>query len=94
MAVCVSDVLARYILPPVLSEVECSGSWPAHAQCEWVRPCTLCRSKRVGGRIAVLAVHVTAYLPLPGECGSLGAGRWRTCGTCAGSRAEVDCKRL
>ena len=46
---------------PVL-EVECSGSWPACAQCERVRPCTLCHNKRVGGRTAVSAVDVTCAI--------------------------------
>ena len=40
--------------------LECRGSWPARTQCERGRKRMLCRSQRIGGRIAVLAVSVAA----------------------------------
>ena len=68
----------------VLRTIECSAFWPARAPCARAGMAVrmLCRSKRVGGRVADSAVDVTALYPRPpGEWGPLGVGRWGTCGT-------------
>ena len=68
---------------PVL-EVECSGSWPACAQCERVRPCTLCRSnasESEGAQLSQQWAYASQLYPRPpgSEGLDLGAGHGR-CG--------------
>ena len=87
------------LLAPVLSLIECISSWPARAQCERVsraRPVVAVSGLDDEVLQSSAAQQWTSqlYPRPPGERGPLGAGRWGTCGTRAGSSEWVDCKRL